>query len=64
MGRGKAKIADFGMAEVQGNAHQQDAEKPTKETLIPLRWVSPEVVLNRRWSNKSDVWAFGMVMLE
>lgn len=52
------------MAVWQGKTRHQAGQKPIKETPIPLRWVSPEVVLERRWSNKSDVWAFGMVILE
>ena len=31
---------------------------------IPIRWCPPEVLLRQEWSEKSDVWSFGVVMWE
>lgn len=34
------------------------------EGAIPVRWSAPEVVEFRKFSSKSDVWSFGMVLYE
>uniref|UniRef100_A0A061RSS9 Tyrosine-protein kinase Srms n=2 Tax=Tetraselmis sp. GSL018 TaxID=582737 RepID=A0A061RSS9_9CHLO len=31
---------------------------------MPIRWMAPESVKKRQWSEKSDVWAFGVLMWE
>lgn len=31
---------------------------------IPVQWVAPEVVVKKRYSSKSDVWSFGILMME
>lgn len=31
---------------------------------IPVKWTAPEAILFRRYTTKSDVWSFGMVMYE
>ncbi len=31
---------------------------------FPLRWSSPEVLLYREYSSKSDVWSFGILLCE
>merc|ERR1711968_163179 len=57
---GRCKVADFGLT-----AHEtiagRDCQKPPA---LPLRWVSPEALFSSAWSNKSDVWAYGMFVLE
>ena len=34
------------------------------QQLIPLRWTSPEAILEDEYSNKSDVWSFGVFAWE
>ena len=31
---------------------------------LPIRWMSPEAISRNVWSEKSDVWAFGVMMWE
>jgi hypothetical protein len=31
---------------------------------VPVRWMPPEAILRRRWSAKSDVWAFAVTVWE
>jgi len=34
------------------------------DTPFPLRWSSPEVLLYREYSSKSDVWSYGILLWE
>lgn len=31
---------------------------------IPVKWTAPEAILFRKYTTKSDVWSFGMLMYE
>lgn len=54
------KIGDFGLSisrYYQTHAYRQ------RDT-VPLRWMAPETIRKRKWSEKSDVWAFGVTVWE
>ena len=54
------QLADFGMS------HDMDDDyyyKP-KGGMIPVKWTAPEAVLYKKYTTKSDVWSYGMVMYE
>eukprot|EP00873_Tetraselmis_striata_P021629 jgi/Tetstr1/441893/TSEL_030102.t1 len=60
------KVADFGMArewELQQDQAEGDEERKMLDC-IPVRWAAPEVFRDGTWSEKSDVWAFGVTMWE
>lgn len=33
-------------------------------TRFPIRWTAPEAVIENRFSTKSDVWSFGILLTE
>ena len=43
---------------------EEDSYYITKGGRIPLKWTAPEAILYRKYSTKSDVWSYGMVMYE
>jgi len=54
------KVADFGMS------RQTDEQSmyESKSNKFPVKWSAPEILHFRKYSTKSDVWAFGIVMWE
>lgn len=58
---GEPKISDFGMSRVLA---RKDEEGQTKTNIGPIRWMAPESIAKRKYSKKSDVWTFGIVVWE
>ena len=55
------RIADFGMSR---QLNVDDGCYNSKGGFIPLRWTAPEAIFFKTYSEKSDVWSFGMTMYE
>lgn len=56
-----AKISDFGLSKAVGDENYYLAEAHGK---WPVKWYAPECINFRKFSSKSDVWSFGVLMWE
>ncbi|ESN98745.1 hypothetical protein HELRODRAFT_67268 [Helobdella robusta] len=54
------KVSDFGMALDlnQNNLYKQASSK------VPVRWTAPEVLRNKNHELRSDVWSYGILLVE
>jgi surface protein len=58
-----AKVADFGLSRAFSAEEGKDYYKSTAG-MMALRWTAPEAMTTLKFSMKTDVWSFGIVLLE
>jgi len=59
---GKARITDFGLSAIARNPHSQ--RSTLDEDGHTARWCAPEVLRSEPASKESDIFSFGMVIVE
>eukprot|EP01117_Protostelium_nocturnum_P019015 TRINITY_DN810_c0_g1_i1.p1 TRINITY_DN810_c0_g1~~TRINITY_DN810_c0_g1_i1.p1 ORF type:complete len:684 (+),score=199.77 TRINITY_DN810_c0_g1_i1:62-2113(+) len=47
-----------------GDSEELDIKHRNEEELYRTRWMAPELIKSRKYSNKTDIWAFGVVLWE
>lgn len=55
------KIADFGLTR---NVRNIDYYRKTGDGRLPVKWMAPEALFDRKYTSKSDVWSYGVLLWE
>jgi len=55
------KVGDFGMAQ---DVYEREYYRTEGRRLLPVRWMAPESLRDGRFTSKSDVWGYGVVLWE
>jgi len=58
-----AKISDFGLSR-KINYYKSENTSESKSPSIPWPWASLETLQRKEFTTKSDVWSFGMTLVE
>ncbi|KAJ2949679.1 hypothetical protein O0L34_g15606 [Tuta absoluta] len=61
---GTAKVADFGLARTDTSGMDDPADALRLQAKLPIKWTAPEALKYNKFSNKSDMWSFGILLWE
>ena len=50
-----AKVSDFGLA-------KKILDDSCKNSRVRIKWTAPEAIKEKLYSNKSDMWSFGILL--
>ncbi|KAK6180518.1 hypothetical protein SNE40_012659 [Patella caerulea] len=56
----EVKVADFGLAKVI----EDDEYNPKQGAKFPIKWTAPEAALYGKFTIKSDIWSYGILVVE
>jgi len=59
----QVKISDFGLSRVSDTGDTKKSNQ-TKSDTGPLKWMAPESIRYKEYSQASDIWSFGVVIWE
>jgi hypothetical protein len=60
-----AKVADFGLSRAFSNGGEEGkAYYKSRNGMMAIRWTAPEAMATMKFSMPTDVWSFGIVLLE
>jgi len=54
-----AKVTDFGLSRSVSEGEYESTSK-----LCPIKWTAPEAIMYQKFTTRSDVWSFGIVLWE
>ncbi|KAL9972286.1 hypothetical protein ACROYT_G018569 [Oculina patagonica] len=55
------KIADFGLAR---DIYKDDLYVKKTQGLLPVKWMAPESLFDKVYTEKTDIWSFGILLWE
>lgn len=55
------KVSDFGFAR---DVYDKDYYRPHGNHMMPVKWMSPEALKDYKYTSRSDVWSYGVVLYE
>ncbi|XP_051952245.1 tyrosine-protein kinase SRK2 [Xyrauchen texanus] len=58
------KVADFGLARVFQKDTGENVYEAKEGTKFPVKWTAPEAMHENKFTIKSDVWSFGILLYE